>query len=86
VKGQDKIDLSAIDAFASSAANDTFIWNATPNFSSTTQGEVRFQKFNATGTTAAHTMVWIDNDTDTDVEMAIRLTGLYDLAASDFIL
>jgi hypothetical protein len=31
-------------------------------------------------------MVWIDNDADTGVEMAIRLTGLYNLAATDFIL
>jgi hypothetical protein len=31
-------------------------------------------------------MVWIDNDNDTGVEMAIRLTGLYTLTASDFSL
>jgi Ca2+-binding RTX toxin-like protein len=86
VRGQDKIDLSAIDAFASSTANDTFIWKGTAAFSSTTQGEVRFQKFNVTGTANDHTMVWIDNDADTGVEMAIRLTGLYDLTASDFVL
>jgi Ca2+-binding RTX toxin-like protein len=86
VRGQDKINLSAIDAFAGTVANDTFTWKGAADFSSTTQGEVRFQKFNATGTTAAHTMVWIDNDADTAVEMAIRLTGLYDLDASDFIL
>jgi hypothetical protein len=47
---------------------------------------VRYQKFDAAGTANDHTMVWIDNDNDTVVEMAIRLTGLYDLAATDFIL
>jgi hypothetical protein len=47
---------------------------------------VRYQKFDVAGTANDHTMVWIDNDTDTAVEMAIRLTGLYDLTASDFIL
>jgi hypothetical protein len=31
-------------------------------------------------------MVWVDNDADIDVEMAIRLTGLHDLTASDFVL
>jgi Ca2+-binding RTX toxin-like protein len=87
VRGQDKIDLSAIDAFAGSAnVNDIFIWRGTAAFNSTTQGEVRYEKFDAAGTTNDHTMVWIDNDNDTVVEMAIRLTGLFDLTDSDFIL
>jgi hypothetical protein len=86
VRGTDKINLSAIDAFAGTSANETFIWKGTAGFNSTTQGEVRYQKFNNAGTANDYTMVWIDNDADTVVEMAIRLTGLYDLAASDFIL
>jgi len=87
VQGHDIIDLNDIDAFKSVVnVNDTFIWRATAAFSSTTQGEVRFQKFDLTGTANDHTMIWIDNDKDTGVEMAIRLTGLYDLTASDFIL
>ena len=86
VRGQDKINLSAIDAFASSGSNDTFIWKGTAAIGSTTQGEVRYQKFDNKGTTNDYTMVWIDNDADTGVEMAIRLTGLYNLSASDFIL
>jgi Ca2+-binding RTX toxin-like protein len=87
VQGEDKIDISAIDAFAGSAnVNDTFIWRGTAAFNSTTQGEVRYEKFDVTGTANDHTMVWIDNDADTVVEMAIRLTGLYDLTDSDFIL
>ena len=85
-KGQDKINLSAIDAFASSATNDTFVWKGTAEFGSSTKGEVRNQKFDKSGTANDYTMVWIDNDRDTGVEMAIRLTGLYDLTASDFIL
>ena len=86
VRGQDKINLSSIDAFASSGANDTFLWKGTAAFSSTTQGEVRYQQFNNSGTANDYTMVWIDNDADTGVEMAIRLTGLYTLTASDFSL
>jgi Ca2+-binding RTX toxin-like protein len=86
VIGQDKINLSAIDAFASSGTNDTFVWKGTAAFSSTTQGEVRYQKFDNSGTSNDYTMVWIDNDADTAVEMAIRLTGLYSLTASDFLL
>ncbi len=87
VRGQDKINLSAIDAFAGSAnVNDTFVWRGTAAFNNATQGEVRFQRFDVAGTANDHTMVWIDNDADTAVEMAIRLTGLYTLTASDFIL
>jgi Ca2+-binding RTX toxin-like protein len=87
VRGQDKISLSAIDAFAGSVnVNDTFVWKGIAVFSSATQGEVRFQKFDVAGTANDHTMVWVDNDADTGVEMAIRLSGLHDLTASDFIL
>jgi hypothetical protein len=86
VIGKDKINLSAIDAFASSTTNDTFVWNGTAAFSSATKGEVRYEKFDKSGTTNDYTMVWIDNDRDTGVEMAIRLTGLHNLTASDFIL
>ncbi len=85
VKGQDKINLGAIDAFVRTLANDTCIWKRTAAFSSATQGEARYEKFDGAGTANDHTMVWIDNDADTAVEIAIRLTGLYDLAATDFI-
>jgi Ca2+-binding RTX toxin-like protein len=84
--GTDKINLSAIDAFAGTSANDTFIWKGTAGFNSTTKGEVRYEKFNNSGTANDYTMVWIDNDRDTGVEMAIRLTGLHNLTASDFVL
>jgi Ca2+-binding RTX toxin-like protein len=87
VRGEDKIDLSGLDAFlATKNVNDTFIWQGTAAFSNTTQGEVRYQTFDVAGTANDHTMIWIDNDKDTGVEMAIRLSGLHDLTANDFIL
>ena len=87
VSGQDKIDLSAIDAFAGVAnVNDSFIWKGSEAFSSATEGEVRYEKFINSGTANDYTMVWIDNDRDAGVEMAIRLTGLHNLTASDFVL
>jgi Ca2+-binding RTX toxin-like protein len=86
VSGRDKINLSAIDAFASSSTNDAFIWKGSANFNSTSKGEVRFQIFDNAGEDNDYTMIWIDNDADTAVEMAICLTGLYSLTASDFIL
>jgi Ca2+-binding RTX toxin-like protein len=86
VRGTDKINLSAIDAFAGTSANDTFIWKGTAGFNSTTKGEVRYEKFNNSGTANDYTMVWIDNDRDAGVEMAIRLTGLHNLTQSDFVM
>jgi serralysin len=87
VQGEDVIDLSGLDAFRkTNAVNDTFIWRETDAFSSRTQGEVRFEKFDNADTANDYTMIWIDNDKDTGVEMGIRLTGLHDLTASDFIL
>jgi Ca2+-binding RTX toxin-like protein len=84
--GSDRINLSAIDAFDPSSANDTFVWKGTSSFSSTSKGEVRYEKFNNSGTSNDYTMVWIDTDRDSDVEMAVRLTGLHSLTESDFIL
>jgi subtilisin-like proprotein convertase family protein len=86
LQGQEKIDLSAIDAFARTNVNDAFVWRGTSAFSSNTAGEVRYQRFDNAGTANDYTMVWVDNDADTQVEMSIQLTGLYNLATSDFIL
>jgi hypothetical protein len=87
VRGQDKIDLSSIDAFSGSRVlNDYFTWRGTALFDNATKGEVRYEKFDNAGTTNDYTMVWIDDDADTAVEIAIRLTGLHDLAATDFLL
>lgn len=86
LRGQDRIDLSTIDAFAGTSRNDAFVWRGTGAFTSSTQGEVRYQQFNNAGTSNDYTMIWIDNDRDTGVEMAIRLTGLHNLNAADFIL
>jgi serralysin len=87
VQGEDVIDLSGLDAFRkTNAVNDTFIWRETDAFSSRTQGEVRFEKFDNADTANDYTMIWIDNDRDNRVEMSIRLNGLHDLTASDFIL
>lgn len=86
-KGYDKISLSGIDAFAPSAGtNDAFVFRGTGGFTSTTRGEVRFQKVDQPGTTSDYTMVYIDTDGDPVIEAAIRLTGLYNLVATDFIL
>jgi Ca2+-binding RTX toxin-like protein len=85
-RGQDKIDLRGIDAFGASRANDAFVWKGTEAFNSTTTGEARYQLFDAAGTADDYTVVFLDNDADTAVEMAIRLHGLHTLTGADFLL
>jgi Ca2+-binding RTX toxin-like protein len=80
VRGTDKINLSAIDASTRLSGNNDFIFNGTTKFGTSTQGEIYYKKF------SDHTMVYIDNDNDSSVEMAIRLTGRHNLTASDFVL
>ena len=86
VRGTDKINLSAIDASTKLSGNNDFVFNGTTKFGTSNQGEIYYKKFNNSGTTNDYTMIYIDNDKDNSVEMAIRLTGLYDLTGSDFIL
>lgn len=81
VRGTDKISLSAIDAFANGGtANDTFLWRGTSSFSSGIAGEIRYQKYDT------YTLVLIDLDGDSNVEMSIRVNGLHSFTSSDFIL
>lgn len=86
VAGLDKIDLSGIDAFTSTGVNDAFIWQTGAAFNNGSKGEVRVQQFDNTGPNNDYTLVLIDTDNDAGVEMALRLTGLVNLSASDFIL
>lgn len=86
VRTSDKVSLSAIDAFAGTATNNVFVWRGTAAFSSTTAGEVRFQKYDNAGTSNDYTMVFLDTDADTTAEGAVRLTGLHSLTAADFLL
>lgn len=82
----DKIDMVAIDAFAATARNDSFVFRGTAAFSSTTSGEIRYVLVDRAGTASDHTLVYVDNDADTATETIIRLNGLHRLTATDFIL
>lgn len=85
-RGSDLIDLRTIDAFARTSANDAFVFRGTAAFGKSTAGEVNFKTFDNSGTANDYTMVYLDTDADTASEAAIRLTGLYALRASDFLL
>jgi Ca2+-binding RTX toxin-like protein len=80
VKGQDRIDLSAIDANAvGGTANDTFVFVAGGPF--VAAGQVRFQQV------AGTTEVWLNTDADfATAEAVIVLSGLFALAGTDFVL
>ncbi|MDC0500093.1 M10 family metallopeptidase C-terminal domain-containing protein [Paracoccaceae bacterium] len=84
--GVDKINLRAIDASTDLSGNNTFTFDGTTSFGTSKQGDVYYKKFNKAGTANDYTMVYIDTDDDRATEMSIRLTGLFDLGADDFIL
>ena len=84
--GQDKIDLSPIDASTASAGNNAFTFNGTRAFGTAPQGEIYFKRFDAAGTSRDYTLVFIDTDADRNPEAVIFLMGLHRLTAGDFIL
>ena len=85
-RGQDKIDLHYIDASTKLSGNNTFTFDGTKSFGTSKQGDIYYKKFNNAGTSNDYTMVYIDTDSDRGKEMSIKLMGLHNLTADDFIL
>lgn len=86
VTGTDRIDLSRIDAFAPTAANEGFVFRGTGAFSIVSAGEVRFARFDQSGTANDFTMIYIDTDADAASEAMIRVNGLHTFTATSFLL
>jgi Ca2+-binding RTX toxin-like protein len=86
VRGQDRIDLSAIDASSKISGNNAFVWLGSAAIGTSTNGDLRFQKFDNAGTSDDYTLVLADTDSDTASEFMIKLVGLHDLTASDVLL
>lgn len=82
----DVIDLRAIDAFAATASDNAFVFRATAAFSNKSVGEIRYQKFDSPTDSEDYTLIFLDTDADRASEAVIRLTGLYDLRSTDFLL
>ena len=79
-RGQgDRIDLSGIDAKASTSKNDTFAFVGVKDFSKTA-GELRFEK------KAAETYIYGDVDGDGKADFSIKLDTALTLLKGDFIL
>ncbi|MFH5776701.1 FG-GAP-like repeat-containing protein [Paracoccus sp. NGMCC 1.201697] len=83
--GQDKIDLSRIDANPALAGDQAFVWRGGGNFSATT-ADVVFRQFDVTGTDHDRTIVYGDLNHDGRADFQIELAGLVNLNRDDFIL
>ena len=85
-RGQDKIDLSAIDASTRLDGNNSFTFDKTRAFGTSPEGDIYYKKFNLAGTRNDFTLVYIDTDADRAAEGVIKVMGLHNLTAADFIL
>ncbi len=83
--GQDRIDLSAIDANTKLAGNQAFKFLGTAAFTSAPGGLV-YRQFNEAGTANDITIVYGDVDGDKLADFQIELSGLKTLTAANFIL
>ena len=82
---QDDIDLSTIDASTKAAGNNAFKFISTAAFHKVA-GELRYLKYDVTGTANDKTIVCGDVNGDALYDFTIELTGLKLLSVSDFIL
>ena len=85
-RGVDKIDLHFIDASTKLNGNNAFTFDGTASFGTSKQGDIYYETFDNDGTANDYTMVYIDTDNDRGTEMSIKLMGLHNLTADDFIL
>jgi hypothetical protein len=85
VKGEDRLDLSKIDASLKLSGDQAFIWNGTANFSSKS-GDLIYRTFDLAGTANDKTIVYGDIDLDGRADFQIELAGILNLSRSDFIL
>lgn len=77
--GEDRIELSRLDANENTAANEAFDFVGTSAFTNTA-GELRYFH------TGGDTIIQADVDGDGDADFEIELTGTLTLSAGDFVL
>jgi serralysin len=83
-KGQDRIDLSTIDANGSVAGDPAFLFRGTSAFSAA--GQIRFVQIDSANNAQDQTIVEGNIDSNLAADFQIQLTGLVNLAATDFVL
>src|SRR4029077_17538771 len=74
--GQDKIDLSAIDANNHAGGNQAFTWIGLGNFHNHHPGELGYRQYNFSGTAHDKTIIYGDINGDARADFQIELTGL----------
>lgn len=84
VQGTDSIDLSNIDADRTINGSQDFTWRGTGAFTGA-GAELMFQQFDRAGTADDRTLVYGDTNHDGRADFTIRLAGLINLQASDFV-
>ena len=82
----DDFDLSSMDASTVRAGNNAFVWRGTGAFTTGSQGELRFQTVNQSGTANDRTILYGDTDGDTPSEFQIEINGLVSLTTADVLL
>ena len=85
VRGNDKIDVSGIDANGAGAGLTAFSWKGAAAFSGVA-GQLHYRLENPTGTANDKTIVEGDTNGDRVADFHIELRGLVSLAGTDFVL
>ena len=83
--GQDRIDVSTIDANSANSGNDKFVWLGLASFTGHA-GELHAVRINQPGTAQDRTIVEADSNGDGAADMQIVLLGLKTLTAKDFVI
>lgn len=84
-QSQDHIDLANIDASTTASLDQAFGWIGVSAFSGVA-GQLRYQKYDYSGTATDLTIVTGDVNGDRVADFSIEIAGLRTLAAGDFIL
>jgi Ca2+-binding RTX toxin-like protein len=86
-RGQDLIDLMAIDANTGKAGNQIFKLLAMGTASSAVgTGKIGWYQIDKAGNEEDRTILRINNDADAAVDMTIAVNGLVNFTAGDFVL
>lgn len=83
--GRDVIDLRGIDASTVLAGNNAFLWRGEAAIGTSNRGEIQLVHLDRPGRAQDVTLIRIDTDADRAAEAEIRLHGLLDLTADDFL-
>jgi Ca2+-binding RTX toxin-like protein len=82
----DKLNLAGIDPVTKTSVDDDFVWRSTDRLTAGSEGQVRYQQYDLTGTQNDRTIVLGDIDSDQNPEFQIELKGLITLTRDDFVL